>query len=154
MFEKCTAKEVKEVKLWGVDFSAEGTVYRKAYTELHKLLLVHMRYAPTCATQYLDNPQRSSLKKVNLQELTQLQTTHKYSVKDLNLLMKLELLREVVGGSLAGQAEVEETLTAIKCGLMPMCERRNFLEKSCWKLMRSVCEAAVGSTKGIVGHPL
>ncbi len=36
---------------------------------------------------------------------------------------------------------------------MPQCQKRNYLEKSCRKLVRRICQLAISETQGVIGHP-
>jgi hypothetical protein len=42
-------------------------------------------------------------------------------------------------------------LAFVRTDLLPQCERRQFLEKSCWKLMKQLCLSICQETS--VGHP-
>ena len=53
LWEEWENAEVQDVKIFGVDFSSEGTPWRKAFNELHRLVVVHMRYNPQSVVHYI-----------------------------------------------------------------------------------------------------
>lgn len=40
-----TAQEIKNLKIYGLDFAADS-VHKRAYSQLHKLVLTHMQFNP------------------------------------------------------------------------------------------------------------
>lgn len=66
--------------------------------------------------------------------------------------MKLELLRMSTSKALKNQ-EVEEMLLFVREDLLPQSEKRHFLEKSCWRLMKHLCYLILPEGNGRVGHP-
>lgn len=68
--------------------------------------------------------------------------------------MKLELLRITVENNVKSSTEIQQILHSAKCYLMPLCEKRQFLTKSCCKLIRKLSQLVLGVSHGKIGHPL
>lgn len=66
--------------------------------------------------------------------------------------MKLELLRVSTNKGLKSE-ELEEMLLFVRGDLLPQSEKRHFLEKSCWRLMKQLCYLILPEGRGRVGHP-
>jgi hypothetical protein len=45
-------------------------------------------------------------------------------------------------------------LESVRTHLLPQCEKRHYLEKSCWKLIRRLCQLGLPVSHGVTGHPL
>ena len=52
--------------------------------------------------------------------------------------MKLELLKASTTKGLKDE-ELEEMLMFVRAELLPQSEKRQFLEKSCWRLIKQLC---------------
>lgn len=150
---QCINVDVKGCRIFGMDYASES-IYKRAFVHLHKLVITHLAFSPNSIEQYLENVDRHALLALDLTRFAELKTSHKYTTKELNLLMKLELLRESVEEGLAREGGVEEMLEAVRMHLMPQCEKRHYLEKSCWKLVRRVCQLGLPLSRGVTGHPL
>ena len=78
-----------------MDFASES-LYKRAYVHLHKIVIIHLDFSSNSLEQYLENADRHSFTTLDLSKFTDLKSSNKYTSKELNLLMKLELLRESI----------------------------------------------------------
>lgn len=91
------------------------------YSRLHRLVTIHLQYDFNSIEHYLDNSERMSIVDLQIADFESLKSSQRYTSKELNLLLKLELLRLTVEPVMKNQREVEDTLQAVRTYLLPLC---------------------------------
>jgi len=66
--------------MYGVDFNSES-IFKRAYSRLFKMVIIHLSYDFTNLQHYLENAERTAIDKLKFTDMEMLKKQDKYKTK-------------------------------------------------------------------------